>query len=49
MSKSEALALTWQDLNLVENTLTIDKAVGRGKNSRLYLKPTKQNFYVQLN
>lgn len=41
MRKSEVLALTWQDLNLVENELTINKAVGRGKHSKLYLKPTK--------
>ncbi|MFY0517859.1 site-specific integrase [Lysinibacillus sp. UGB7] len=41
MRKSEVLALTWQDLNLVENELTINKAIGRGKHSKLYLKPTK--------
>ncbi|WP_446936272.1 site-specific integrase [Lysinibacillus fusiformis] len=41
MRKSEVLALTWQDLNLVENELIINKAVGRGKHSKLYLKPTK--------
>lgn len=41
MRKSEALALSWRDLNLVSNELTINKAVGRGKNAKLYLKSTK--------
>ncbi|WP_374965366.1 tyrosine-type recombinase/integrase [Lysinibacillus sp. RS5] len=41
MRKSEALALTWNDLNLVDNVLTINKAIGRGKNTQLYLKSTK--------
>ncbi len=41
MRKSEALALTWNDLNLVDNELTINKAIGRGKNTQLYLKSTK--------
>ena len=41
MRKSEALALTWNDLNLVENELTINKAIGRGKNTQLYKKSTK--------
>lgn len=41
MRKSEALALTWNDLNLKENELTINKAIGRGKNTQLYKKSTK--------
>lgn len=41
MRKSEALALTWNDLNLEENELSISKAIGRGDNARLYLKSTK--------
>lgn len=41
MRKSEALALTWNDLNLVEGDLTINKAIGRGKQTQLYLKSTK--------
>lgn len=41
MRKSEALALTWRDLNLKENELTIAKAIGRGKSAKLYLKTTK--------
>lgn len=41
MRKSEALALTWNDVNFVESELTINKAIGRGKQTRLYLKTTK--------
>lgn len=41
MRKSEALALTWNDLNLKENELSISKAIGRGDSARLYLKSTK--------
>ncbi|UKJ44686.1 site-specific integrase [Lysinibacillus sp. ACHW1.5] len=41
MRKSEALALTWNDVNFVENELTINKAIGRGKQTKLYLKTTK--------
>ena len=41
MRKSEALALTWNDLNLKENELLISKAIGRGDSARLYLKSTK--------
>lgn len=41
MRKGEALALTWNDINFVENDLTINKAVGRGKQAKLYLKTTK--------
>lgn len=41
MRKSEALALTWKDLNLKDNELIISKAIGRGKSAKLYLKSTK--------
>lgn len=41
MRKSEALALTWNDINFIENELTISKAIGRGKQTQLYLKTTK--------
>lgn len=41
MRKSEALALTWNDINLVEGELAINKAIGRGKQTKLYLKTTK--------
>lgn len=41
MRKSEALALTWNDVNFVESELTINKAIGRGKQTQLYLKTTK--------
>lgn len=41
MRKSEALALTWNDVNFIENELTINKAIGRGKHTKLYLKTTK--------
>lgn len=41
MRKSEALALTWEDLNFSDKELAINKAIGRGKNAKLYLKSTK--------
>lgn len=41
MRKSEALDLTWNDLNLKENELSISKAIGRSDSSRLYLKSMK--------
>lgn len=41
LRKSEALALTWNDLNIKENELSITKAIGRGKSAKLYLKSTK--------
>ncbi|MGE7843078.1 site-specific integrase [Lysinibacillus sp. NPDC093712] len=39
--KGEALALTWNDLNFTTNELRINKALSRGKDSRLYIKSTK--------
>ncbi|MER2192133.1 MAG: site-specific integrase [Solibacillus sp.] len=41
MRKSEALALTWNDVSFINNELTINKAIGRGKQTQLYLKTTK--------
>lgn len=41
MRKGEALALTWNDLNLTTNELRINKALSRGKDNRLYIKSTK--------
>lgn len=41
MRKSEALALTWKDIDFKKNEIRITKAIGRGKDSKLYLKPTK--------
>lgn len=41
MRKSEALALTWNDLNFDKGELMINKAIGRGKNTQLYKKSTK--------
>ncbi|WP_394679140.1 tyrosine-type recombinase/integrase [uncultured Exiguobacterium sp.] len=41
MRKSEALALTWEDVDFNEQSITISKAIGRGKNTQLYLKTTK--------
>ena len=40
MRKSEALALTWKDINFEESTISISKAVARNENG-LYLKPPK--------
>lgn len=41
--KSEALALTWNDLNFETRELIVDKTFGRGKQAKLYVKPTKTN------
>ena len=41
MRKGEALALTWKDIDFTKNEIRINKAISRGKNSRLYLKPPK--------
>ncbi|MBG9691376.1 integrase [Lysinibacillus sphaericus] len=39
--KSELLALTWNDIDFTKNEVRINKALARGKNSRLYIKTTK--------
>lgn len=41
LRKQEALALTWSDINFTTNKISINKAISRGKESRLYLKTTK--------
>lgn len=41
MRKSEALALSWKDIDFNNNTINIDKALGYSKESGLYVKPTK--------
>ncbi|MDF2065108.1 tyrosine-type recombinase/integrase [Bacillus sp. Cr_A10] len=41
MRKSEALALTWKDIDFNINEIRINKALGRGKENKLYIKPTK--------
>lgn len=41
MRKGEALALTWNDLNFTTNEIRINKALSRGKDSKLYTKSTK--------
>lgn len=41
MRKGEALALTWKDINFVNNEIRINKALSRGKDNKLYVKPTK--------
>ncbi|WP_153721059.1 site-specific integrase [Sporosarcina cascadiensis] len=39
--KGEAFALTWNDLNFTTNEIRINKALSRGKASKLYVKSTK--------
>lgn len=41
MRKGEALPLTWEDINLKDNEISITKALGQGKSQRLYVKTTK--------
>ncbi|MGG0666946.1 site-specific integrase [Lederbergia citrisecunda] len=41
MRKGEAFALTWNDLNFTTNEIRINKALSRGKASKLYVKSTK--------
>lgn len=41
MRKGEALSLTWADIDFNNKTVLINKALSRGKNSRLYVKPPK--------
>jgi len=39
--KGEALALQWKDIDFTKLEIRINKALSRGKNSKLYLKTTK--------
>lgn len=41
LRKSEALALTWQDINFKDKTLTVNKAIKQDKNNTLYLGKPK--------
>ncbi|WP_342471981.1 site-specific integrase [Metasolibacillus sp. FSL H7-0170] len=41
MRKSEALALTWTDIDFKNNEIDINKALGQGKGQKLYPKPPK--------
>lgn len=41
MRKGEALALQWKDINFTKSEIRINKALSRGKDSKLYLKTTK--------
>lgn len=41
MRKGEALALTWKDVDINNQELSITKAIARGKNNILYVKSTK--------
>lgn len=41
MRKEETLALTWEDINLKDNEISITRALGQGKSQRLYVKHTK--------
>lgn len=41
LRKTKTLALTWNDVKFLENELTINKAIRRGKQTKLYLKTTK--------
>lgn len=41
MRKSEALALTWNDIDFKNNVIDINKALGQGKGQKLYPKPPK--------
>jgi len=41
MRKGEALALQWKDIDFTKSEIRINKALAKGKNSKLYLKTTK--------
>lgn len=41
MRKGEALALEWNDINFKQKEISINKALSRGKDSKLYVKSTK--------
>lgn len=46
LRKGEALALTWNDINFKENTISVNKALTRGENARLIVQApkTKKSF-----
>src|SRR5699024_9008924 len=41
MRKGEALALTWNDIDFDKQNIIIDKAIARGNEGKLYVKPPK--------
>lgn len=41
MRKGEALALTWEDIDFKNREIDINKALGQGKEQKLYLKSPK--------
>src|SRR5690625_3400014 len=41
MRKGEALALEWNDINFKQKEISINKALSRGKDNKLYVKSTK--------
>src|SRR5699024_7423169 len=41
MRKGEAFALTWNDIAFDKQNIIIDKAIARGKEGKLYVKPPK--------
>ncbi|MCT3248133.1 site-specific integrase [Lactiplantibacillus plantarum] len=41
MRKGEALALTWDKIDFQQGTITINQALSRGEDARLYVKPPK--------
>ncbi|WP_341300295.1 site-specific integrase [Lysinibacillus sp. FSL H8-0500] len=41
MRKGEALALQWKDIDFTKSEILVNKALSRGKESKLYLKKTK--------
>jgi integrase len=48
LRKGEALALTWSDIDFEDNTLTVNKALTRGENSKLILQPPKTKGSVRV-
>lgn len=44
MRKGEVLALNWNDINLIDNSVDINKTVSRGFNNRLIINPPKNKY-----
>ena len=43
LRRGEALALTWEDIDLDNNTIAVNKSIGMGLKNKAYLKGTKTN------